>query len=186
MKQKNYPSILAALYILISLCLVACGDNSRQEEIIHVPTTKAGQLELIFQPTTDQLALFDITVTYTDANGTQQTEPITANWHKTIHINLDQMPFTEKWQVKQTLKENVSFSKTLYQVGATTSYALTTIYSNNQPSQGKHYSTNSIMTIGANQVANYAERMQKPVNTTLVITPNEAKNELIMTEIPPQ
>ncbi len=150
-------------------------DSSKNDAEASTPVT--GVMMCYFEPSEDELTLFDVTVEYTDASGKQQTETITGAWKKTITYTT--LPVNVSMVVKQSLKPNVEMTKDSYKLGGQVSCLLHALKSDGESAH--IYGSvipNSVfnLTYPKGKVETYATKHATLVNYAYTIS-NKANSE---------
>ena len=114
MKKILSFATLLLVAVFTSMAFVSCGDDDDNST-----SKKTSQyVNYTFNPTDDFKALFDFTVTYTDANGNEQTEAITT-FPYTKYFTVTKFPASGKFVINVTPKAEYE-AKDKYTIGWST------------------------------------------------------------------
>lgn len=105
MNKKIFSLLIGMAMIIAGMTLASCGGDDDDEYKVssHVISFQCQANDAL-------LAIADLTVTYTDANGNTQSEPLTGTFSKTITVK--KFPAQGAFKVKATLKEYIGKNKT--------------------------------------------------------------------------
>lgn len=96
---------LAAVVLTVGFAACSSDDDDDNGGSKPEPTEKASYLEMNFSFSEDMLSLFDLTVTYTDVDGSNKTETIsTVDYSK--KVNYTKAPSKIAYEVKAAKKAN--------------------------------------------------------------------------------
>lgn len=108
MKSMLFKTLTIIMGMVMSFSLVSCGDDDKDEPepTKTIVSATANYLALVG---TGYQAIYDVTVTYTDANGVENTAQIGKGFEKEVTIPADKLPsdivLKVEGKVKSTLPE---------------------------------------------------------------------------------
>lgn len=113
---------------LFIFCFVSCGDDKNEDgETPDIPVV--ANITYLYECQNDNLAAFDISITYVGADTKEVTEKIAQSpWSKKLERVA--VPFTAKMKIHRTKKEGFTPNKDVYKFGEGNAISYTT--SNNQ------------------------------------------------------
>lgn len=106
MKAKFLSLIAGMAMIVAGLAFTSCGDDDDDSHKITSQT-----ISFKCEANDILLEIANLTVTYTDANGKTQSEPLTGSFSKTITVK--KFPAQGEFKVKATQKDDFDLKKVL-------------------------------------------------------------------------
>lgn len=121
MKKVFKFMMMALAAVVLTVGFAACSSDDEEDKPINPEKTES-YLDLNLTFTDDILAVFDVTVTYTDATGSDKTETVT-NKEFSKKITYSKAPSTIAYSVKVVKKATIP-AQDSYKIGCTTKTTL--------------------------------------------------------------
>ena len=128
---------LAAVVLSVGFAACSSDDDDNNGGSKPNPTEKSSYMQLKFNFSEDFLSIFDVTLSYTDADGSTKTETIT-NKEYSKNVTYAKTPSTISYEVKPTVKANYP-TKDTYAISY--SYEATLVKNGSTKSGGNSGST---------------------------------------------
>lgn len=101
--KKIFSAVVVLIATIASTVFVSCGSNNDDDKV------NTQTVSIMLEPNDDVLTLFDISVVYTDGNGTTQTEAVTGKFTKSFTVS--KFPSTGTVSLKATPKSTITEGK---------------------------------------------------------------------------
>lgn len=178
-KKMSLRAMMLALVVGLFAGFTSCSnsdDNNSSTSTEDTSIPVSGVMQCNFEPSEDQLAIFDFTVEYTDESGQTKTEAITGAWEKKVTFKT--LPAKASLTIKRTLKPNVELTKDSYNVGRSlTANVLALKADGTKAGLGKTPASGSIKSaIGKDKVEKYAQEKAVVISFSYTIS-NKANAE---------
>lgn len=176
--KKQFKNFLYMAIIAVTALMTGCSDDddNNDNNNDNNTTVASATYKVTLSCGEEMLALFDITLEWTDPSGETESEKLTEQTI-TKEFQFNTFPATCSYNIKSTLKDGVELTQESYHLGFSYSEK-TYVYSSDKTTISTAFYNNSgIISIGADNVEQYAKKYAD-ISKTVTAELNENKTDV--------